>query len=124
MNLEKRGRSVHAVTFRWRWKDPHDAAETVAENERHRNARRRLQKAADAPPMIEGRSEAARLWWRSLDQDVRDKWVDRVGQTFEVAGEIRPRPERILRQMAFDVAHPEASHDAEDDAPRNRAVKQ
>ena len=32
MTPEKRGRSVHAVTFRWRWKDPHDAAETVAEN--------------------------------------------------------------------------------------------
>ncbi|MGY4752980.1 hypothetical protein ACVNHC_24215, partial [Pannonibacter sp. Q-1] len=29
MTPEKRGRSVHAVRFDWRWKDPHDAAETL-----------------------------------------------------------------------------------------------
>ena len=124
MTPEKRGRSVHAATFRWRWKDPHDAAVTASENERHSVARRRQQEAADAPPMmIEDRDEAARLWWEGLDQGARSEWADRIGRTFKAAGKDHSRPERILRRMAFDVAHPEALHDAKDGAPRNKAVK-
>ena len=123
MTPEKQGRSVHAVTFRWRWKDPHDAADTARENERHSSARRKEQGATDAPPMIEDRSEAARLWWESLDQSTREEWADRVGRTFNIAGGVRPRPERILGRMAFDEAHPEALHAEVGGAPRNRAVK-
>lgn len=104
MVLEKRGRSVHAVTFRWRWKDPHDAADTANENERHSTARRRQQAIADAPPMIEDKDEAARLWWDGLDEDTRDKWANQVGRTFEAGGKDMPRPERILRRMAYDAA--------------------
>lgn len=33
MSLEKRGRSIHAVMFRWRWKDPQDASDTAREND-------------------------------------------------------------------------------------------
>lgn len=124
MTPEKQGRSVHAVTFRWHWKDPHDAAVTASKNERHSVARRRQQKTADAPPMmIEDRDEAARLWWEALDQSTRNKWADRIGRTFKAAGKDHSRPERILRRMAFDVAHPKAFHDAKDGAPRNKAVK-
>jgi len=114
---------VHAVTFRWRWKDPHDAADTAKENERHSAARRRQQEAADAPPMIEDREEAAQLWWEGLDHGARNEWADRIGRTFKAAGKDHARPERILRRMAFDVMHPNALHDAEDGAPRNRTVK-
>lgn len=123
MTPEKQGRSVHAVTFRWRWKDPHDAAETVSENERHSIARRRQQDVADAPPMIEDRDEAARLWWDGLGQGARDDWSEKIGQTFEIAGKSHPRPERILRRMAFDVAQPDALHATANGAPRNRVMK-
>jgi len=123
MTPEKQGRSVHAITFRWRWKDPHDAADTAKENERHSAARRRQQEAADAPPMIEDRDEAARLWWEGLDQGTRDEWADRIGRTFKAAEKDHARPERILLRMAFDVVHPDGLHDGGDGAPRNRAVK-
>ena len=120
MSTEKRGRSIHAVTFRWRWKDPHAATDTASENERHSTARRRQQDAASAPPMIMDRDEAAKLWWDGLDEATREKWADQVGRTFEAGGKVLPRPERILRQLAYDVMH----HDAPSDAPRNREVKQ
>ena len=103
MTPEKRGRTVHAVTFRWRWKDPHDASDTTSENERHSAARRRLQAAADAPPMIEDRDEAACLWWDGLDETAREKWMERLGRTFEAGGKHYSRPERILRRMAYDL---------------------
>lgn len=76
------------------------------------------------PPMIEDSDEAASIWWDSLDEKARDKWADRVGRTFDVAGKAHPRPERILRRMAFDMMRPDAPHDAPDGAPRNRAMKQ
>lgn len=123
MTPEKRGRSIHAVTFRWRWKDPHDAAKTATENERHSTARRRQQNSADAPPMIEDRDEAASLWWDGLDENAREKWADQVGRTFEAGGKELPRPERILRRLAYDVVHHDARHNAPDGAPRNRVVE-
>lgn len=123
MTPEKRGRSIHAVTFRWRWKDPHDAADTASENERHSTARRRQQNSTDAPPMIEDRDEAASLWWDGLDRNTREKWADQVGRTFEAGGKELPRPERILRRLAYDVVHRDARYDAPDGAPRNRVVE-
>lgn len=55
MTTVKSGRSVSAVRFEWRWKDPHDAADTVVENERHSDARRKdPPENPDAPPLVEG----------------------------------------------------------------------
>jgi len=55
MTPVKSGRSVSAVRFEWRWKDPLDAADTVAENERHSDARRKdPPESPDAPPLVEG----------------------------------------------------------------------
>ncbi|RSY04929.1 replication initiation protein, partial [Sphingomonas koreensis] len=54
MTPKKVGRSVVAVRFDWRWKDPLDAADTVAENERHSSARRKdPPDSPDAPPLME-----------------------------------------------------------------------
>ncbi len=104
MTPEKRGRSVHAVRFDWRWKDPHDATETASENDRHSSARRKRQDADDAPPMIEDLREAARLWWQRLSVEDRDAWADRVGREAEIGGTMQPRPERIIREMAFEAS--------------------
>lgn len=52
MTPVKPGRSVAAVCFDWQWKDPHEATEMIAQNERHTAARGKAQEAADAPPMI------------------------------------------------------------------------
>lgn len=102
MSLEKRGRSIHAVTFRWRWKDPHKANDTSAENDRHSNARRRQQQTADAPPLIEDLKETAQSWWDCLTDSEREAWADRVGRETEIGGVLRPRPARIIREMAFE----------------------
>jgi hypothetical protein len=54
MTPKKLGRSVVAVRFDWRWKDPHDAADTATENERHSAARRKeAPERPDAPPLVE-----------------------------------------------------------------------
>lgn len=104
MKLEKRGRSVHAVRFDWRWKDVHEAADTVLENERHSSVRRKQQEADDAPPMIEDPKEAAKLWWDSLPDTDQELWADRVGRDSEIGGEMRPRPTRIIRELAFSAS--------------------
>lgn len=104
MTPEKRGRSVHAVRFDWRWKDPHDAIETASENNRHSSARRKRQDADDAPPMIEDPREAARLWWQALSAKERDAWAERVGREAEIGGKVQNRPERIIREMAFEAS--------------------
>ena len=97
----KRGRCVRAVRFDWRWKDLHDAAETASENERHSSTRRKQQETEDAPPMIEDPKEAARLWWEDLSEIEREEWADKIGRKAEIGGVMRPRPERIIREMAF-----------------------
>lgn len=102
MTPEKRGRSVHAVRFDWRWKDLYDAAETASENERHSSTRRKQQENEDAPPMIEDPKEAARLWWEDLSEIEREEWSDKIGREAEIGGVMRPRPERIIREMAFE----------------------
>ena len=88
MTPEKRGRSVHAVRFDWQWKDPFEATETAAENERHSAARRRKQDHDDAPPMIEDepQPDPARAWWVTLTDAERDAWADRIGRTDEIEG--------------------------------------
>ena len=80
---QKRGRSVHAVRFDWRWKDPHEVTKTAAENEKHSAARRKQQASDDAPPMIEDEDQADPVltWWGRLRQDERETWAERVGRT-------------------------------------------
>jgi hypothetical protein len=100
------GRSVAAVRFDWQWKDPHEATETVAENERHSSARRKGQEASDAPPMIERPSkqeDAARAWWESLSDTERAVWADKAGRTFEAGGRTIPRNERDLSRAAYEL---------------------
>lgn len=108
MSLEKHGRSVHAVRFDWHWKDPHEASETASENDRHSSARRRKQEADDALQMIEDQEEAARVWWVSLNKTERETWADCVGRETEICGTMHPRPERIIRELAFAASRQSA----------------
>lgn len=118
MSFVKRGRSVHAVRFDWVWKDPHDAAGTVAENERHRAARRRAQAADDAPPLIADQAAAVAepvepdplAWWRSLPEAERDALADRAGRTFRAGGRDVQRREADLARAALDLVQAEGSH--------------
>ena len=106
MTPVKSGRSIAAVRFDWKWKDPHEAAETVAENERHSAARRKDQDTAEAPPMIEdapASTEPALAWWGSLSEAEQAAWGDRAGRTFEAGGLIVPRKERDLARAAYEL---------------------
>jgi hypothetical protein len=105
MTPEKRGRSVHAVRFDWQWKDPHEATETAAENERHSKARRKAQETSDAPPILEDtpQKDPAREWWNSLTDTEREEWGDRAGRTFEAGGRRITRNERDLARAAHDI---------------------
>lgn len=130
MTPVKSGRSVAAVRFDWLWKDPHEATETVAENERHSSARRRKQGDDDAPPMIPPSArdpaavaaparaaaplsradltERALAWFGSLPADVREAWADKVGRVGDRGNGPEPRPERIVAMMAYEAAFPQA----------------
>lgn len=110
MTPVKSGRSVAAVRFDWKWKDPHEATETVAENERHSAARRKNQDTTDAPPMIEDDPQAdpVRTWWNSLTDTAREAWKDRAGRMFEVGGKLYPRNERGLARAAYDLHNVES----------------
>ena len=105
MTPEKQGRSVHAVTFRWRWKDLHDAADTARENERHSAVRRRQQDTSDAPPLLaaEPQAEPALDWWHGLTKAERGDWADRVGRTFKAGTLTVPRREADLARAAFSA---------------------
>jgi hypothetical protein len=102
----KSGRSIAAVRFDWKWKDPHEATETVAENERHSAARRKDQTKPDAPPMIEHtpkRDDTARIWWEGLPDTERAVWADKAGRTFEAGGRTIPRNDRDLARAAYEL---------------------
>ena len=103
MTPVKSGRSVAAVRFEWQWKDPHEASEMVAENERHSGARGKAQAATDAPPMIEDtpQGDPARDWWHGLTNAERQDWGDRAGRTFEAGGKTYPRQERDIARAAY-----------------------
>ena len=111
MAPQKRGRSVHAVRFDWRWKDPHEVTETAAENEKHSTARRKQQPSDDAPPMIEDedQTDPALTWWGRLRHDERETWAERVGRTmiFDMPGGERrtqPRREADIARAAYEEA--------------------
>jgi hypothetical protein len=98
----KSGRSIAAVRFDWHWKDPQEATEIVAENERHSAARKKDQADSAAPPMIEDTPQPtdALTWWNGLTDAEREAWKDRIGRTFEVAGKTYPRKDRDTAQTA------------------------
>lgn len=103
MTPEKLGRAVHAVRFDWSWKDPHTAAETARENERHSRTRRKPQETNDAPPMIEdAQPKSALTWWGGLTDAERDAWTDEVGRTFEAGDMVVPRRDADIARAAFE----------------------
>lgn len=97
------GRSVAAVRFDWQWKDPHEATETVAENERHSAARKKEQADTAAPPMIVDASQYtdALTWWHGLTDTERNTWSDSVGRVVDLGLGPQPRPERVIAEAAF-----------------------
>ncbi len=116
MSLEKRGRSIHAVTLRWRWKDPHDATDTTRENERHSTARRRAQQDTEAPPLIgpdEAQPDPASDWWAQLSEAQREAWADRVGrvvigadgQPLMIGGKPVPKRQKDMAREAWSTDH-------------------
>lgn len=115
MTPVKSGRSVAAVRFDWQWKDPHEATETVAENERHSTARRKEQASNGAPPIIEDEEQAdpALTWWGKLRNAEREEWADRVGRVLRTEGPggkifTAPRREADIAREAF-AEHSERS---------------
>lgn len=103
----KTGRSVTAVRFDWQWKDPRTAADTAAENDRHGAARKRVQNAGDAPPMIEDADppDPALTWWGQLTGAERDQWAEKVGRTFKAGDMTVPRRETDLARASFAAHH-------------------
>ena len=99
----KTGRSITDVRFDWKWKTPREARDTTAENDRHSATRRRKQDANDAPPMIEDQEAVEKVWWESQSEEERDIWRDRVGR--EADGVPFPRPERVMRHLAYEHEH-------------------
>lgn len=115
MTPVKSGRSVAAVRFDWQWKDPHEATETVAENERHSTARRKGQASNGAPPIIEDEEQAepALTWWGKLHNAEREEWANRVGRVLRTEGPggkifTAPRREADIAREAF-AEHSERS---------------
>jgi hypothetical protein len=103
MTTQKLGKSVNKVRFDWTWKDPHEAIETAAENERHSTARRKTQSADDAPPMIEeDNQEPALVWWATLSDEGRAYWVEQIGEFMELdmPGGGSQRTKRRVRDIA------------------------
>ena len=100
----KEGRSIIAVRFDWQWKSDAEATVIALENERHSEARRKEQEADDAPPLIEDEPQAndAKSWWVNLTDAERETWKDHVGRVSDVGRGPEPRPERIIRQLAYD----------------------
>ena len=103
MTTKRLGRSVQWVRFDWDWKDPHAAAQTARENERHSAARRKSQETTGAPPILEDmpQCDPAQTWWASLTDTEREVWGDRAGRSFEAGGRQITRNERDLARAAY-----------------------
>ena len=98
MQPKKVGRSVDRVEFSWSWKSADDAKETMVEGERHSAARRKVQEADDAPPMIieeEPQEDPALDWWGGLTEAEREAWSDKVGRLI---------PNTNFRRRESDIA--------------------
>lgn len=102
MTPEKIGRSVNAIRFDWHWKDPLEASQTAAENERHSSARRKEQETNDAPPLLDDvpQGDEVREWWNGITQAERDHWADQAGRMMD--GLPFLRNERDLSKAAFE----------------------
>lgn len=74
---ERRGRGVAAVKFWWSLKDLGDVCETAKENGRHSTARRKVQEAADAPPLVI--QDAKRWFLLELTPDRREDMGEKYG---------------------------------------------
>ena len=72
----KHGRSVCAVRFRLRLKQPAEADQAEYETERHSAARGKAQQSADAPPLVV--VDQARRWLEKQGPDKRIKWSQRA----------------------------------------------
>lgn len=118
MTTEKIGREVVGVRFAWEWKDPHAAARTLVENERHSSSRRKAQETTDAPPMIEDVApqpaaaksapqadarEVALIWWKLLPPAEQSRWADKIGREVNLGLGVHPRPERTIAQLAYEM---------------------
>jgi hypothetical protein len=102
MTTEKWGRSIRWVRFDWDWKDPLEASQTAAENERHSSARRKEQETNDAPPLLDDvpQGDEVREWWNGITQAERDHWADQAGRMMD--GLPFLRNERDLSKAAFE----------------------
>lgn len=74
---ERRGRAVAAVKFWWSFKELDDACQTAKENGRHSKARRKVQEAADAPPLVV--QDAKRWFLLELTPDRREDMGEKYG---------------------------------------------
>ena len=72
----KHGRSVSAVCFTLRVKQPDEANQAESENARHSKARGKEQESADAPPLVV--VDQARRWLEKQGPDKRIKWSKRA----------------------------------------------
>jgi hypothetical protein len=70
------GRQVRAIRFTWTLKDPHTATATASENDRHSDARGKVQAAADAPPLVV--VDQARRWLERQPAGPRIAWAKRA----------------------------------------------
>ena len=67
MTPQRLGRSVRAVRFSWEWRDPHEAADALAENARAQVARGKTQPDASAPPL------SRRTSWQRIQDRFREE---------------------------------------------------
>lgn len=102
MTPKKLGRAIQWVRFDWNWKDPHEAATTAAENERHSKARRQTQAETAAPPMIKDQPQLteALAWWHGLTDQDREAWADLVGRIADLGLGPQARRERDIATEA------------------------
>lgn len=113
MTTRKEGRSIVGARFDWNWKDPHEATETMLENERHAIARRRQEDGRDMPPLSDDVQNKPDDFdkvdfdkWRAKNPDgkFRDYSVDlKRGSTYwrQSADERADIAAQILRETGF-----------------------
>lgn len=99
---EKQGRSIRAVRFEWRWKDPHQAAEMAEAN---------IHSSSEVPPVAppqpqepalkEPQPDPALEWWGMQTEDQREKWSDLVGRTLKRGPHEVKRREADIARSAF-----------------------
>lgn len=74
MTPQKLARSISSIRFDWKWKDPHAAAETIAENDRVQMARNKPKLPRNAPPLIQDPNDVP----RSTSAEERKAFTEKV----------------------------------------------